>query len=104
MRLTRKMLEHEYGRYQKKVADQQKEIAQLKEDIGGYEQKQDIIFAMVAAVVEQSGTITIRRDDMNRILEDDVQVRVEYDEENKAYTLLLAGGETDGKEGAAEAG
>ena len=59
MHMTRKMLEFELGRYKKKVADQQKEIQKLKADIVGYEDSQDGMFAMMAAIVEQAGELTI---------------------------------------------
>ena len=93
---------YELGRYQKKVADQEKEIRQLKEDIAGYEDSRSGVFAMITAVVQQAGEVTIAREAINDILRNNVQTMVSYDHEARAYTLRIAGGESDGEEGKGE--
>lgn len=104
MRYTRKMLEYEYGRYQKKVADQQKEIEKLKAEIEGYQDSQDGLFAMMTAIVEKANGLTISRDRINEIVEEDVHAVVDWNADDRTYTLRVPGGETDGEEGTAEAG
>ena len=95
MTMTRKKLEFELGRYQKKVADQQKEIEKLKKQIVGHEDAQDGIFAMITAVVQKVGEVTITRDEINEVIEERRQALVSYNDENRAYTLRVAGGEKD---------
>lgn len=95
----KKGADYELGRYQKKVADQQKEIQQLKEAIEGYENSQSGVFAMITAVVQQVGEVTITREAINEILRNSVHTLVTYDAENGSYTLQMPGGESDGEEG-----
>ena len=90
--------EYELGRYQKKVADQEKEIRDLKDQIAGYQQMADINQAMVAAIVAETGPVTIRQEDINRILQERRHVQVTYRAEDQAYLLTMeAGGESDGE-------
>ena len=90
--------EYELGRYQKKVADQEKEIRDLKEQIAGYQQMADVNQAMVAAIVAETGPVTIRQEDINRILRQRRYVQVSYNTEDGSYLLTMkAGGETDGE-------
>lgn len=95
MHMTRKKLDFELGRYKRKVEDQQKEIRQLKEQIAGYENSQDGMFAMMAAIVEQAGEVTIAQKSINEILEEDRQTIVQWDQEQMTYTLRMPGGEMD---------
>ena len=96
--------EYEQGRYQKKVADQEKEIRELREQIDGYQQMADINQAMVAAIVEATGPVTICQEDINRILRQRRHVAVTRKEDGSYLLTMEAGGETDGEEGTAEAG
>lgn len=98
MRLTRKVLEYEHGLYKKKVADQKKEIAKLKEAIAGYEDSQDGMFAMMTAIVEQANGVTISRDRINEIIEEGLHAIVDWNHEARTYTLRVPGGEPDGEE------
>ena len=91
MHMTRKKLDFELGRYKRKVEDQQKEIRQLKEQIAGYENSQDGMFAMMAAIVEQAGEVTIAQKRINEILEEDRQTFVQWDQEQMTYTLRMRG-------------
>ena len=91
MHMTRKKLDFELGRYKRKVEDQQKEIRQLKEQIAGYENSQDGMFAMMAAIVEQAGEVTIAQKRINEILEEDRQTIVQWDQEQMTYTLRMPG-------------
>lgn len=95
MHMTRKKLDFELGRYKRKVEDQQKEIRQLKEQIAGYENSQDGMFAMMAAIVEQAGEVTIAQKRINEILEENRQTIVQWDQEQMTYTLRMPGGEMD---------
>lgn len=97
MRLTRKVLEYEYGRYQKKVADQQKEIKRLKEEVAGYEDSHDGLFAMMTAIIEQANGMTISQDRINEIMEEGLHAVVDWNQESRTYTLRVPGGETDGE-------
>ena len=99
MTMTRKKLEFELGRYQKKVADQQKEIEKLKKQIVGHEDAQAGLFAMIAAVVQRSGEVTITRDEISEIMGEGRHALVSYDAENRAYTLRMPGGEENVEEG-----
>ncbi len=86
----------------KKIADrQQKEIEKLREAVEGYENGQDGIYAMIAAVVQKVGTVTITRDEINEIVRDGRRPRVSVDVETWRYTLSMED-ESDG-ERAAEA-
>ena len=89
-------LSHELGRYKKKCADQHKEIEKLKEQIAGYEQITDVNHAMIAAVIEQTGSVSFARQRITEIIKDCVHVIVDYDADSMAYTLRMMGGETDG--------
>lgn len=80
--------EYELGRYQKKVADQEKEIRDLREQIAGYQQMADINQAMVAAIVEATGPVTIRQEDINRILQERRHVQVTRKEDG-SYLLTM---------------
>ena len=95
---------YELGRYQKKVADQEKEIRDLKDQIDGYQQMADINQAMVAAIVEATGPVTIRQEDINRILQERRHVQVTRKADGTYLLTMWAGGESDGEEGAAETG
>jgi hypothetical protein len=99
MHMTRKMLDFELGRYKKKVADQQKEIQKLKAEIEGYQDSQDGLFAMMTAIVEQANGLTISRDRINEIVEDGVHAVVDWNADDRTYTLRVPGGEVDGEEG-----
>lgn len=94
---------YELGRYKKKVADQEKEIHELREQLVGYQQMADINQAMMAAIVEATGPVTIRREDISRILQEQRRVAVTCNADGSYLLTMEAGGETDG-EGTAEAG
>ena len=97
MHMTRKMLEFELGRYKRKVADQQNEIKKLKADIEGYEDSQEGLFAMMTAIVEQANGVTVSRDRINEIVENNVHTIVDWDADARTYTLRVLGGEADGE-------
>ena len=103
-----KRLEHELGRYQKKVADQAKENAALREkltqaDLGNRE-TQDLVDAILTAVVLEHGTAAEDPDEPGKALGwrlsvpifDFLQMRQQYeiharrDLENDAYILGVA--------------
>ena len=92
-------LSHELGRYKKKVADQAKIIKELQETIAGYEQREDVNLAMIAAVVEQVGNVTIGRDRITEIIRERVHVIADYDADKRTYALRMMGGDKDEKEG-----
>ena len=102
--MTRKNLELELGRYKKKVEDQQKEIKRLKQDIAGYEDSQEGMFAMMTAIVEQAGELTISQERISAIMDENLQTVVDWDKGAMTYTLRVLGGEMDGEKGTAEAG
>jgi len=91
-----KKLRYELGRYQKKVNDQSEAIKKLQETIAGYAEREDVNYAMITAVVEQTGAVTIGRDRISEILNDSIHTIVDYDADKRTYTLRLMGGETDG--------
>ena len=93
-----KALKHELGRYRKKVTDQSEAIKKLQETIAGYVQREDVNMAMIAAVIEQTGPIAIGRDRISEILDEEIHVVVDYDADNRTYTLRMMGGDTDGGE------
>lgn len=82
----------------KKTADrQQKEIQKLKEAVEGYENGQDGIYAMIAAVVQQVGTVTITRDQINEIIQRGLRPLVSVNTETWAYALSMED-ESNGEE------
>ena len=94
----RKRAEYELGRYKKKVAQQQKVIDRLEEEITGYQQSIDMSYALVTAAVLQAGTLTINREELSRILQEKVYAVGSYDEESMDYTLRVQEVSGDGDE------
>ena len=88
---------YELGRYKKKVADQQKEIDELRVSIVGYEQALLADDAIVAAVVKACGEVVVNQEDINSALKSELGVVTKYDEVSRTYTLRTAV-KTDGEE------
>ena len=84
-----KKLRYELGRYQKRAADLSKAIKELQATIQGYIEREDINYAMITAVVEQTGAVTIGRDRISEIMEANLHTMVDYDADKRAYTLRL---------------
>ena len=100
-----KRLEHELGRYRKKVADDAKEIAKLQKRLaqanGGNQETQAMVDALMPPVTLQSGVEVIDQDNPGKVLgkrlvlsRDTVlemrakyQVRVRKDEESDGYII-----------------
>ena len=99
-----KQAEYELGRYKKKVADQQTEIKRLREEAAGYQQSIDMSFAMVTAVVEHAGEVTITQEELSRIFRDERLAVVSFDGDRMAYTLRVEVSDKDGEEGTSEQG
>lgn len=86
-------------RYWQRLAEKRKEeIQRLTEAVEGYENGQSGIYAMIAAVVQKVGTVTITRDEINEIIREGKQPRILVDTETWAYTLSMED-ESDGSEG-----
>ena len=86
-------------RYWKRLAERRKEeIQRLTEAVEGYENGQSGIYAMIAAVVQKVGTVTITRDEINEIIRTGKQPRILVNLETWAYTLSMED-ESDGNEG-----
>lgn len=80
--------EYEYGRYKKKVEDQQKEIRKLREDAEGWVQLLDANNALIAAIVDSvGGELIVGQDGINRAVKGGLKALVRYDELKKEYTL-----------------
>ena len=92
-----KQCKYELGRYQKRATDLSKAVKELQETINGFMEREDVNYAMITAVVEQTGAVTIGRDRISEILNDSLHTIVDYDADKRTYTLRMMGGETDGK-------
>lgn len=88
----------ELERWKKTAENQRKEIQRLKEAIEGYENGQSGIYAMIVAVVQKAGTVTITRDEINEIIREGRQPRILLDTKTWTYTLSMEG-QNDGNEG-----
>ena len=100
-----KRLEHELGRYRKKVADDAKEIAKLQKRLaqanGGNQETQAMVDALMTAVTLQYGVDVIDQDKPGKVLGKRLvlsrfnflemrakyQVRVRKDEESAGYII-----------------
>ena len=81
--------EKELGRYKKKVADQAKEIAELKAKEASYLQIYEINLAMITAIVHEVGTVTIHQDDINAALERKLVAQDTWNAEKRTHTLSI---------------
>lgn len=80
---------HEYGRYKEKCERQEKEIADLKQAVEGWEQVVVANHGIVAAIVEATGSVQLKRDRVNELAQKGVLVFCHIDAEAGVYTLTL---------------
>lgn len=83
----------EYGRYKKKVEDQQKEIARLHEEVQGMTQvlkANDAIIAaiLVAAGADRHAPLMVTQKRINEALKGEYRIVSEIDPETKVYTIF----------------
>ena len=83
---------YEYGRYKKKVADQQKEIAELQGYIDGMKQVLQANDAIIAAILVETSSyeddpITVKRETVNEALRGGYKIMSRYDEDSEEYEL-----------------
>lgn len=90
-----KQCKYELGRYQKRSEDLSKAVKELQETIQGFIEREDVNYAMITAVVEQTGAVTIGRDRISEILNDRIHTIADYDADKRTYTLRMMGGEKD---------
>lgn len=86
-------------RYWQRLAERRKEeIERLRDVVEGYEDGQSGIYAMIAAVVQKVGAVTITREEINEIIREGKQPRILLDPVTWAYTLSMED-ESNGSEG-----
>ena len=80
---------HEYGRYKKKVEDQEKVIREMQEKVEGWEQLLSINNATIAAILEVTGSVTVKQERVKYMVEHEVPVHAEVDADAREITLML---------------
>lgn len=79
----------EYGRYKKKVEDQEKVIQTMTEQAEGWKQLLKINNAIIAAILEVTGSVTVNQGRVQHMVENDVIVHVGVDADAREITLGL---------------
>lgn len=87
--------EKEYGRYKKKVEDQEKVIQTMTEQAEGWKQLLKINNAIIAAILEVTGSVTVKQDRVQHMVENEVIVHVGVDADAREITLGLEKPDTD---------
>lgn len=82
----------EYGRYKKKVEDQQKEIARLHEEVQGMTQLLKANEAIIAAILAEGASVkdrplTVARATINEATKCGYQIKLRYDEKSDCYEM-----------------
>lgn len=82
--------EYEYGRYKKKVEDQQKELDKLKEELAGWRQILDANNAIVTAILrsvkaEKGSPILVHQADINAATRGELVPIVEVKEDEPGW-------------------
>ena len=80
---------YEYGRYKEKCERQEKEITELKQAVEGWKQVVVANNGIVAAIVEATGPVQLKRDRVNELAQEGVPVFCHIDAEAGVYTLTL---------------
>ena len=85
--------EKEYGRYKKKVEDQQKEIAKLHEEVQGMTQVLRANEAIITAILVQVGAtkdepLDVPQDIINKALDGGYQVMSCYEQETMVHKVF----------------
>ena len=80
---------HEYGRYKKKVEDQEKVIREMQEQVEGWKQLLQINNATIAAILEVTGSVTVMQERVKYMVEHEVPVHAEVDADAREITLML---------------
>ena len=81
--------EKEYGKYKKKCERLMKKVKVLESKAEAYNQMERINLAMIGAVVQKVGEVTISRAAINDAVENSLPVICDYDAEAETYTLRL---------------
>lgn len=79
----------EYGRYKKKVEDQEKVIREMQEKVEGWKQLLQINNATIAAILEVTGSVTVKQDRVRHMVENEVPVHAGVDADAREITLEL---------------
>lgn len=85
----------EYGRYKKKVEDQEKVIQTMTEQAEGWKQLLQINNATIAAILEVTGAVTVKQDRVRHMVENEVPVHAGVDADAREITLGLEEPDTD---------
>ncbi len=81
--------EKEYGRYKKKVEDQEKVIREMQEKVEGWKQLLQINNATIAAILEVTGSVTVKQERVKHMVENEVPVHAGVDADAREITLGL---------------
>ena len=79
----------EYGRYKKKVEDQQKVIQTMTEQAEGWQDTIRANNAVIAAILEATGSVTIKQDTIKQMVENATPIHVKHDVYKREITLGL---------------
>lgn len=87
--------EKEYGRYKKKVEDQQKEIEKLREQVQGMKQLMEANDAIIIAILAEGAAcearpLTVARATINEALNCGYRIISQYDEGSGCYEMWYA--------------
>lgn len=81
-------LKAELERYKLKVARQEEKISEQREKIWGMEEVCNVNTAVLAAVINMVGVLSISQDVINAALEEKIQVQSTYDCESRTYSIM----------------
>ena len=78
---------HEYGRYKKKVDDQQKAIREMEEQAQGWQDAIRGTHAIMVAILEVTGSVTVSMDRVRQLIAEGTVAPVHVDFEKREYTF-----------------
>ena len=81
--------EKEYGRYKKKCERLEKKIKELESKAEAYNQLESINLAMIGAIVQKVGEVTIAKETINNAVKRSMPVVCDYNADEGTYTLRL---------------
>ena len=85
---------HEYGRYKGKCERQEKEIADLNQEMEGWKQTVAASNAIIAAILEVTGSVTVKRERVSELVSKGEPMYCHVDAEEGTYTVGVEPEET----------
>ena len=71
----------------------QERYEKLREELAGFRQVVELDRAVMAAILEKTGEVTLEQADIRRHLQEVRQIRADYSTTDGSYRLWLEGGE-----------